>query len=162
MSLLKKHVMDLGASEFEIKLPYRSFLMTYLKQHLRGTFLAFVQSDGGSLFKIFDSLELFQDLVPYLNTGLEGLGLRDGSFCIKTMSKNISFKVVDGVIELGDDVMPNSISIPEKFLPALLTGYFAYEDLAPSCEATLDLESKTLLKNIFPQRFPFLFQGDAY
>jgi len=162
ISLLSKYALNLGASEFEIKLADNSFLMSYLKQDVKGTFLQFVQSDGGSMLKIFDSVELFQRLIPFFNSRLKGLGLKDSAFSLRMMSKSISFRIVNDEIKLEEGVTSECFNIPNHVLPGLITGYYSFEEIAPFCDFILDDTGKLVFKSIFPKRYPFLYQGDNY
>ena len=161
LSAVKGMALGLGRSEFEIKLPWDDYFMTYIRMKHQGMFVQYCQSDGGSLMKFINPASVFQILQPYFADRLKRVAMPDTELSITTESLTVSFSIYKNSLFIGNKLTKNNLNLSSKLLPGLVSGYYSYKQLSPFLTEN-NLVDNVALSTLFPTEFPFIYQGDNY
>jgi hypothetical protein len=83
-------------------------------------------------------------------------------FTIQGEVGQVGLKVSRDGVRVGPPVPRRRVRIPERWLPGLLTGYHAPEQIAPRKGAHVPAGLMPVMKALFPPCWPFVYQGDNF
>ena len=152
---------DAGASSISFHLPPAHPLAAYLR-HFSCTVQTHYSADGGPLLALCDVGETLESLVPEWESLI-------GDTIAVTWRNEVTL-VIDGhayrirntrgALDIAQASGRNKVSLSRQDLVRLVMGLERSDDLLSRRKGLADTEARTLLRAIFPQRHPHLWQLD--
>jgi GNAT superfamily N-acetyltransferase len=153
--------LSLGTIQFRVPPPhsFARFMLDFPSSHER-----IVVSDGGGMLALTDLGETLESLVPEWESLLHASPLRDRYVEVTIHADGESFRIRGnrGAVDCSAANGANRISLNERELIQLITGYRRADDLFESRRTFMAPEAREFLTVLFPERNPYVWPFDRF
>jgi len=152
------------AAEVRLPLPWDDALAIFLRQHVSAEFTMHASASGGAMLMIGDFPGLARRLEPLFAQRWQEARTRLPAvrFTLASEIGSVGFVVTRDSVRVTEPTGAPCVRVPRRWLSGLLTGYYAPGDIAPRKGARIPGELMPVLDILFPQGWPFVYQGDNY
>ena len=150
--------------DITLPLPWDDALGVLLRQFVGGEFRISSSPNAGRLMKVVDFPALLRHLQPLLsrrwqaaNTALQG-----ARFTLESEGGAVGIAAGPDGVSTGEPHAGPRVVVPERWLPGLLTGYYAVRQVAGRRGAFVPSELAPAMDILFPSGWPWTYRGDNY
>jgi predicted N-acetyltransferase YhbS len=164
LGALVKEAKRREAKEIGFPVPWDDGFPVFLRQHVEAEWRMWSGSSGGALLKVVDLPALMRRLEPLFTQRWREArsALPPARFTLKSEPGRVGFAVSDDGVEVDEPAGKPFVTVPQRWLSGLLTGYHTAEQIAPRKGASAPEGLLAYLRVLFPPGWPFVYQGDNY
>ena len=147
-----------------VRMPWDDAFGIFIRQLIDAGWWTSSGSTGGPLLKVVDFPELMRRLEPLFTERRQAAGRagRVPAFTMKCELGAVGLSFPKGGVRVGEPNDGPVVRVGQRWLSGLLSGYHAASWIAPRKGVKIPAELMPVMDTLFPQGWPFVYQGDNY
>jgi len=164
LGALVREARKFEAGTVTLPLPYDDGFAVFLRQMVGSQTKLFSDPTGGLLMKVVDFPALMERLEPVFAERWEAAAsaLPAAQFNLGCELGSVGIAVERGGVRVGPRARGARVTVPQRWMSGLLTGYYTIADVAPREGAAVPARLVPYLRILFPAGWPYVYQGDNY
>ena len=164
LGVLAKEARKRETKDIVLRMPWDDAFGVFIRQHVDAEWQTWSASTGGALMKVVDFPALMRAMGP-LFTQRWKAAARSGrvtAFTMKCELGAVGFSFPKGRVRVGEPGRGPVVHVPQRWLSGLVSGYHAVKWIAPRKGTRVPDRLLPVMATLFPQGWPFVYQGDNY